>query len=189
MAEMADWIGSANHYYRRYYTMEFGKKQIFVIIAAIVLFMAAFIGEWMLTHADAEGMTAWVICQPGDWVNVRTKASTRCDSLGRKEAGDMVVLDGKEKNGFAHVVNLALESDDGWIHTGYLVYGQVRELGGQAFTIKAKAKVQARKYVDGPRRCWLKPGTEVQVFYTGGGWSVTNRGFIKSEFLEVKKDD
>ena len=169
--------------------MKFDKKQVLFIVAAVALFMASFVGEWMITHAAAEGMTAWVICQPEDYVNVREKPTTRCDSIGRKECGDMIITDGKEKNGFVHVVDLALENDEGWIHSGYIVYGQVREIGGQPYTVKARGKVMARKYVDGPRRCWMKPGAEVVVYYTGGGWAVTNKGFVKTEFLEVKTDD
>jgi len=69
------------------------------------------------------------------------------------------------------------------------VYGQVREIGGQPYTVKAKGKVMARKYVDGPRRCWMKPGAEVVVYYTGGGWAVTSKGFVKTEFLEVANYD
>ena len=38
--------------------------------------------------------------------------------------------------------------------------------------------------IDGERLCWLKPMTELQVFWWTKEWCVTTRGMIRTEFLK-----
>ena len=157
-----------------------------VLLAAALVAVIGFSAGFLSIRAGAENRTvrAWVICQPGDYVNVRAKASRASGSIGRLETGDAVELDGKTRSGYAHIVNAGLEEDEAWIHAGYLAFDKP-EWSGERMEIASQARVACRKYADGPVRCWLTAGAEVQVFWRTEEWSVTNRGFIKTMYLEV----
>ena len=94
--------------------------EILLIAAAVCLLVYAYTSAGF---AGAESLywEAYVICMPGDEVNIRIKPSRSSESLGRYECGEMILLDGKKRNGFLHCVNLGLEMDNGWIR-GYRAY-------------------------------------------------------------------
>lgn len=160
-------------------------RKVLMIIALTAIGATAFLirtGE--IKTARAEGTTtAWILCRPGDYVNVRTSASTRSESLGRMDAGDSVQIDGRTKNGFAHAKDLSLEMEEGWIHAGYLVFDEPKA-DGEIHRIRANGRVACRKWINGPRRCWVQSGSEVKVWFTSAEWCVTNKGYIKSEYVE-----
>lgn len=138
--------------------------------------------------ADAFADEVWtydgyVICMPDDYVNVRNSPNKNSSSIGILEPGDVVKLDGDEQNGYLHCVDLSFEQSDGWIHSGFVVYDRP-EYKNERYTVIANKRLAARKYVNGRRTRWLKPMTVVTVYYWTPEWSVTNRGYVRSEYLE-----
>jgi hypothetical protein len=158
------------------------KKQNRALILVWVLVAVLAIATVAQAITDDDWVTGWVICQPGDYVNARAWPTRKQESCGRLETGYELQLDGKTKNGFAHC-EVGLEIGEGWVHTGYIVFDEPEWKEGAWYVIEAKGRVAARRYIGGPRRCWLQPGDRVQVFYWSDEWAVTTRGFIRSEYL------
>lgn len=148
------------------------------VLVGIIIFFSA---------ASAEEYEGWIICTPGDYVNVRSGPGAKYECIGRFETGDRVTPDGKRRNGFLHCVRLGLESDEGWIHSGYIVDYEPRKVNREA-TVTGEGRVAARKNVGGKRTRWLQPGTKVFVYYRSADWCVTNRGYVQTEYLEVGND-
>lgn len=159
-------------------------------IAFIVLTVLAVIWVWHAfgfseAYADEE-KTAYVICAPGDRVNIRVTPSTKREPEGWLEAGDMVYLDGRKKNGFAHCVHMSNESGEGWVHAGYLVDDEPQCVNSTA-VIVSKGRLAARKNVGGKRTRWLKPLATLTVYYWSDEWCVTNCGYVQSKFLDLEE--
>ena len=150
----------------------------FAVLAMMLLFDTT--GE-----AEEETMECYVVCQPNDYVNARMKPSRRSTSLGRFDTGDRLYTDGIEKNGFLHIVDAGLEMDEAWIYSGYIVFDRP-EWMNRAAVVTCKGRLAARKNVDGKIRKWLKTGSKVRVFWWASEWTVTNVGFVKSEYLEME---
>lgn len=166
-------------------TIKDRKREDFIfnlIVLSIILLLCSLAPA----HAGKRATDAWVICKPGDYIIAREWPNRKGDGLGQLDTGYPLHLDGKTKNGFAHCIDTALEKNDCWVYSGYIVFSEPEWMNGEWYTIEAGGRVQARRYIDGPRLCWLKPGTELQVFWISEEWSVTTRGFIKTEFLQKK---
>jgi hypothetical protein len=168
-------------------------KLILVIIELIVV--VALIVTIIVTLRDiglAEDYTsdAWIICKPGDYVNVREKPAKNGEIIGRFDCGDKFRTDWEVKNGFVHVF-VSLEETEGWIHEGYVSAWEPEWKNGETATIIGDGRVACRRWQDGPRidgrAGWVQPGTQIQVFYWTPEWCVTNRGYIRTEYLEVMK--
>ena len=155
------------------------------IIAALA-FLAILAGAFFVGRALAEDVqTVYVMMKTGDYVNVRTGPGKRYQKLGYLETGDDIQTDGKTRNGWLHIVNLNMEAEEGWIYAGYTVDEKPEQLTGESFRIDAPGRVACRKWVNGPRRAWAKKGSTVTVYAIGGEWALTNRGYIRAEYLEV----
>ena len=157
----------------------------------ILLIIAVIWGCVRLWHAVGFGEARaeeyevrYVICMPGDHVNVRPFPSTRHERSGYLEPGDEVLLDGKKKNGFAHCVDMNTESGEGWVYRGYLVEDKPVRVSGTAEII-SRGRLAARKYVNGKRTRWLKAGATVKVYYVSDEWTLTNCGYVKTKYLEL----
>ena len=159
------------------------KHKALILIVALV-FAAGFIGETALIRARAEAQTisGWIICQPGDYINARRKPSTRSESLGRLEAGYPLQLTGKTKNGFV-LSEVSLEESEAWVFAGYVVTSEPVWYGGTEMSITSNGRVACRKYIDGPRRCWVTDGSTVRVWWKTSTWCVTDKGFIRTEYI------
>lgn len=125
----------------------------------------------------------FIICTPGTSVNVRISPNTHAEVIGSKFFGDQVFVD-KEKNGFVHITNLNSEYSDGWVYKGLLTEDQPEEYNGTALVV-SNARVAGRKYANGKIKCWLNNGTEVMVYAISEEWCVTDKGYVKTEFLEI----
>lgn len=153
-------------------------------LVGILIFMAGMMaGMVLIGTTSAESSEGWIICQPGDFVNARSGPSRKSGKLGRLDWGDQVHLAGGMKNGFLKVERLSMEESEGWVHSGYVIWEAPKQYGGKAVTVIADGRVACRKYIDGPRRCWVHAGDTVKVYSAGGGWAVTNKGFIRTEYL------
>lgn len=155
-----------------------------ILAIAIVIWLAVF-AYTSLGFADGMYETAYTICSPGDVVNVRRGPSRKSESIGRFECGEAVTMDGKKKNGFLHCVNLGLEEDAGWIHSGYIVSEKPENMGGNTATITSRSKLAARKNIGGKRTRWLKPNGTLKVYYWTSEWSLTDCGYVQSKFIEL----
>lgn len=144
-----------------------------LLCVAIILFV-------LLGAAVAEDETVWAICQPYSFINIRSRPSGRSEAIGYIDCGDGVITDGVSKKGFLHIYT-SIEGGEGWISKGYVVYEKPVRVGRQ-MVVTAKGRVNARKTINGKRRCWVKPGTIVTVYWMAE-WASTNKGFIKSEYL------
>ena len=94
--------------------------------------------------------------------------------------------DGKTKNGFLHVTDLAAEESEGWISCGYVVYDEPEPVNA-AGTVTGDGRVACRKWIGGKITGWVMPGDTVTVYYRSEEWCCTNNGYIRTAFLEVAK--
>ena len=152
------------------------KKIISILVLLLMVFSLAF--------AETTEEAMYVICMPNDRVNIRLGPSRTSSSVGWLEAGDVVYYDGKTKNGYRHCTGLGVEAGEGWVHKGYLVDEPVEYINQEA-TIVSKSRLAARKYVNGKRTRWLKPGGVVKVYYWTNEWALTNCGYVQSAYLEL----
>lgn len=133
----------------------------------------------------AEDATAYILCKPGDYINARSTAAYGKNVIGRLETGDEIQVDGKTKNGFAHCTNPTFEDDECWVYTGYIVFDKPQWMNGRTATVVSNYKLAERKSMTGTVNRWLKPGTEIQVFWWTEEWCVTNRGFVMTKYIEL----
>ena len=161
------------------------KRQNRILAVLLALLAALVIATVAQAVTSKDTVTGWVICQPGDYVNARMWPSRKQDGIGMLETGYKIELDGETKNGFAHC-EFGLETGDGWVYSGYIVFDEPVWKDGAWYEVESRGRVAARKYIGGPRRCWVQPGDEVQVFWWSQEWCVTTRGFIRSEYLREK---
>ena len=157
------------------------------LFAGVALSCAAYIGT-----ADAEeGIMGrcWVMCSPKtedgrqNEILIRERPGRKANVVGTVVGGDRLTTDWQEKDGWIHVVDLASEAGEGWIFEGYVVFAEPRRVDGE-MTICRGGRVACRKWIDGKRKAWAKPGETVTVYWKTGEWAVTDRGYIQSMFLE-----
>ena len=157
-------------------------------IGAIVFIVLGVI--WVLRGvglAEADGR-CWVLCDPESHVTLRSGAGRKKLPVGSAECGTMLLTDSKERNGYLHVVDLAAEESEGWISVHYIVYDEPKKVNCSA-TVRSDGRVAVRKSVNGKITGWLKNGETIRVIWTSGEWSVTNRGYVMSEYLEMVGDE
>jgi len=156
-------------------------------ILAIGMFMGVALSCFIyMNSAQAEDMHyyCWVMCRPGTGseVMIREKPGKDGRIVGAAGCGTKLETDWKEKNGWIHVVELANESGEGWVHEGYVVFREP-EMIGEAREIVGGGRVHCRKCVDGKHAAWAKAGSYVMVYAMADGWAVTEKGYIQSRFI------
>ena len=135
--------------------------------------------------AEDNGIKGYIICQPGDYIYGREKASRSSEAIGMLDTGDVIWTDGKTRNGYLHCINASFERDECWVYGGYVVFDEPKWMGGAVATVVSNGRLAARKNATGDVRAWLKNGTEIQVFWWSEEWCVTNRGFVMTQFIEL----
>lgn len=161
-------------------------RRLFWAIVALVMLAAGAMAGRALAD-ESEVYTVYAMLKPGDYVNVRASAGKRGAIIGYLELGDSAQTDGKTKGAWLHLVNLSMEETEGWVHAGYISETEPVQQGGQTYSISASGRVACRKWINGPRRAWAKKGAKVKVYAMGGEWALTNRGYIRAEYLEVEQ--
>lgn len=154
-----------------------------IVLVALIISISA------ITFAVAQDYKAdhpvtidcWVLCQPDSYVNVRESARKNSASIGQAYVGDKFQTDGKCSNGFLHVY-CNMEQPDGWINIGYIVTDEPRQVN-ELWLVESNGRVACRKTIDGSRRCWVVDGSTLTVYWMSDSWAVTDKGFIKSEFI------
>ena len=167
---------------RNQYTTKNIFSKALIIILALVLSVAAYTVATEINRARAENVTtkAWVLSST--YVNIRMGASKKAPIVGQLDPGDDLEIDGKVDGWFAHIVAPV----DGWIHSGYLTFSKPTHVNN-TYTVTAKKRLMCRRWIDGPKvaeKPYLINGSEVKVLWISSEWACTNRGYLKSEWLE-----
>lgn len=138
--------------------------------------------------ASAEENVYFIICTPEGDVNARKHAKIKSEIVGSLFFGVKVLSDGKQRNGFIHVYDLAGEYSTGWVSKGYIVEDEPIKCEVVGY-IASPGRVAARKMIGGKVNKWLKPGSEVMIYAISEQWCVTEYGFIRTEFLEIPEQE
>ena len=152
---------------------------------ALILWAMVYVSENIVistAHGDEFYEIRYVICK--DYVNARSSPNKKQEPIGRLETGDIVHTDGVKKNGYLHCVDLDFEDCEGWVFAGYLTEYKPETLWQNA-TVVSKGRLAARNYIKGKRTKWLKPGASVKVYYWSDDWSLTNYGYVQTQYLEL----
>ena len=145
--------------------------------------LIALIFSFTSANTEKKYTQAWVLCQPDSYINVRAFPKKTSEVIGRLFSGDYIYVDGKTKKGFAHC-DVAVEGGEGWVYKGFLVYSEPIP-DGHVYPIEAKGRVACRRDVNGTRRCWVHNGDPVRVYMISDEWCLTNKGFIKTKFIDL----
>lgn len=150
-------------------------------IVAIIWGLVTILGG--LGRAEEATADGWVMCHPFSYVNARSTPSTRQKSEGMLKTGYRLNLDGKTKNGYAHCVDMNLEITEGWVHLGYIVFDEPVWEEGKWYCVESNGRVATHKTMTSGVSGWLKPSTEIQVFWWSEEWCYTTRGYVQTKYL------
>lgn len=155
----------------------------------IAIFLAILISAAILIvcNADAEKIeieTGWIICETTTRVNIRSHPSNHSQIYGFIECGEEIHLDGIRDGHWVHIIDAGTESDEGWVYDGYITDSPVTIETHDCETTVAKLRV--RKCIDGKITKTLRKGTSVTVYAMSADWAITNKGYIKTEFLQIE---
>jgi hypothetical protein len=148
-------------------------KKFLIVVVAVCLIMGG---------ACAED-NVWALCK--SYVNLRESPSKKAQVVGYLDSGDGAETDGVIRDGWLHIISPTTESGDSWVNLAYMVDTQPERIDGYAHVV-SNGRVAIRTTVNGKRRAWANPGDKVEVLLISGEWALTNRGYIKSEYLEVE---
>ena len=154
-----------------------------VILLAVVIGGIVYL---IIGPAEADNLiTCWVMCKPGDYINVRLTPSTKAEAVGYLEACDSFQTDASSRNGFIRVYGVG-EYGEGWIFAGYVSTEEPVAVF-QRYICVSNSRVRCRRWMNGPKtqNPWITNGSNVDVFYMADGWAMTSRGFVQSQYLEV----
>ena len=151
-----------------------------VLLVLTVIALIAVLSVYDYAFADE----FYVLCKPDGEVNVRERSKLKSPIVGCVFFADRIETDGKEENGFVHVVNLHAEADSGWIYKGLLSKSEPIKATGKA-QVFGSEKVAARKYAGGKVKKWLHEGQNVELYAISEDWCVTEYGYVMTKFLTV----
>ena len=145
----------------------------------ILLLLASALFIVLTIIQSAYGEDFYILCRTK--VNIRSKPRKDSAVVAWIECGQMVHTDGKEKNGFVHVVDLPAEITEGWIYSGYLVDEPpvIRTFRAEVW----EGSVIARSSIGGKRLQKLREGRTVTVYARTHTYAVTNKGYIMCDWL------
>ena len=162
------------------------KRAAAILLAMIMSILYA--AGW--AEEEPEYQTLYVVCKPSSFVNVRAYPKKKGDEVGRLECGDQILTLGERRGQYVKIYGWTFESQDCWVHGGYLTEDEPEIWPeGKEYVIRAGGRVAVRRYMRGKRRVWIYPGKTVKVYAMTREWALTNRGYIKTEFLEEKAQE
>ena len=160
--------------------------QLKQILRAIEIGMLIF----LIVPAPASADTYYALCRPASQVNIRKEPRANSEYCGYLLAGDCVTVTDYRKDNrgrtWCKVVGLT-EYGEGWVCEAYLAGSEVTEDGGK-YTVKANGRVATYNGIAGKRTGWIKPGQTVTVLARSRTWAITNKGYVRMEYLEVQHD-
>ena len=156
-----------------------------LVVMLTITVVAVYLNLFLVARANADGIQeeVWVMCMPGSCVIVREKPKRSAAESGACLCGAVAWTEGKTSGGFLYVTELPAEDPEGWISTRYIVYDRPEEVN-RTMTVWSQGRVACRKWIGGPVRGWVYDGDTVLVYWKSKEWSVTDHGYIKSEYLE-----
>ena len=152
--------------------------------AVIILALAAVLLMIRVALAE-EPVIMWCISSD-TYVNVREAPSTKSKVGGRLDFGDAVEVTGSERDGSGTLwyrVSGVTERGHGWVCSYYLIDSEPAKTAKKA-TVCASGRVAVYKRVNGARKTWAKAGSTVTVTIESAEWCLTDRGWIRAEYLE-----
>ena len=151
-------------------------KRIIALVIVLTASMTCF-------TAFSESSDKYIICNPESYVLVRKSPKNTAEATGRLDCGDTIQTDGKQKDGFLHILGVT-EYGEGWVYQGYIVDDEpmIEKCKG---TVAANGRVAARKCIDSKQYNWVNMATDLTVFVRSDEWAVTSKGFIKTKYLEI----
>lgn len=158
-------------------------KRIALIAICIAVGLASYNIASRINDAHAETVTAtgYIMCK--SYVMIRMWPSRKAQEIGQLDPAEQIEIDGRTKDGYAHIVAPC----DGWVWAGYITFSEPKKIDAPG-VVTAKKRVAARRWCDGPNvdsKPWLISGSEVRIYWMCDDWALTNRGYVKSEWLEV----
>ena len=118
-------------------------------------------------------------------LNVRSNPSLGSHIYGRLFTGDAVQVV-KTYHEWCYLEGLYSEEGCGWISSKYIVNDPVTQMDNAPAVVHSNGRVAIRDSVDGKRISWANSGDVVYVYGTSDSWTVTNRGYIKTQYLIFK---
>lgn len=170
----------------RHCTTDLRKKIVLCTIGLIAMIIGWQIGTSSCKASDERLITVWAMCKPGSFVEVRETPSKNGHHVGILDPCDSFQTDGVTKNGYVRAIGLG-DGGESWVYCGF-VSTEKPEPVFERYMCNSLSRVACRRWISGPRVAnygWIVNGSTVEVFYRTKSWSVTNRGYIKSEFLEA----
>ena len=157
----------------------------FAVIAAVAFDAVGTLLQLMASEAEADSMETecWVFCQPDGIVNVRSQPKKNSAEIAWAVCGTKMTTNGKIRDGYMYVYDMAAETTAGWISTKYVVFEEPKAVGAEMI-IRAEGRVACRKCMDGKIVKWYRDGDRVNVYWLADGWAVTDKGYIRYEYLE-----
>ncbi len=175
--------------HQKHYTI-FDKEKIVAFIVLIFLIVVATVA---ITATFCKGEEAlvkcWVMCKPGNYVNVRRVPSKSGMEVGYLDACDWFETDAVSADGFIRCYDIG-EYGEGWVYCGYVVTEEP-EVINETYVCCAPKRVACRRWMNGPQvsGCpWLTNLSTVYVYYIADGWACTSQGYIKAEYLEASPE-
>ncbi|MBR2800315.1 MAG: hypothetical protein IKE04_05510 [Oscillospiraceae bacterium] len=158
------------------------------IIIGCVLAVLILVITLVVTNASTERRDAYIMCRPGSEVNVRDSATTHGQLIGHLILGDSINVD-REYKGWVHSKSLSFEQSSGWISADYVVYDYPQAIPeGRTYIVSASGCVAVWKGMTRASRvCWVHPGDKVTVLAISQEWALTDRGYIRTQYLQEQK--
>jgi len=157
-----------------------------LLIVGMILVIITVIQDFGLAEDDYSNCEEiYVLCSRSGYVTLRSAPRKNGIPFGGASCGAKLKTDGKRKNGFIHIVDVAAEESSGWISEEFIVHDEPELLEQNAFVVSI-GRLAARKNIGGKVRRWLKPMTEVFIIYRTEEWCLTNCGYVRTQFLELK---
>lgn len=150
-------------------------------IVALILLLTAISGCFT---ALADDYKVFAFCNPKTPVNVRRTPKKGSPITGRLDFGDSVTTDGEKKNGFLHVYGIT-EDGEGWIFAGNLITDPPVKTERTWASVAASGRVMTYRWIEGKKNGWINVGDDVKVIALSEDWAVTNKGYIRTKYLEV----
>ena len=171
--------------YQKHYSI-FSKEKIvsFILILVVVFLIGAVVGSYCFGEEPLA--TCYVMCKPGSYVLVHHTPSEKGDVIGYLDSGDSFKTDGTSKDGWIRSYDVG--DGPGWVYCGYVVTEKPEKIG-ERYVCVANKQAACRRWICGPqldgKAGWIKNGQFCQVYCIADGWAVTNRGYIRSDWIEV----
>lgn len=162
------------------------RKILVILLAAIIVIGIAYVTTVKDGAAEEQLAKCWILCKPGTQVNVRRKPTTDSQSETQLDAGEEILTDGTDQDGWIRVYGVG-EDGGGWVYSGFIALEKPVAVG-ERYVCVAKRQAACRRWIGGPQidgNRWIRNGENVDVFLIADGWAVTSRGYIQAEWLEA----